>query len=720
MTQSLYATSWYRVADLRPRLRSHTQIHRHLYRDEIWYVLQDHASGRFHRFTPEANLIIGLMDGQRTVQDIWALAMSRLGNDTPPQDEVIKLLSDLHRADVLQTDTALDVAEMHQRRKAHRKMRLKQYLGNPLSMRIPLVDPDRWLERLRPWFLPLFGWVGALLWLLVVGMGITLAAMHWRALSSGTLDHVFSAENLLLMWLIFPVVKTLHELGHAICAKAGGGEVHEMGVMLLLLMPIPYVDASSASAFQDKRWRLLTGFAGMGVELFLAGLAMLAWVYLEPGLPRAVAYNVILLAGASAVVFNGNPLLRYDGYYMLADALEIPNLAQRANDYWGYLFKRFVLGLSDLDAPLMARGERGWFLFYGVASLAYRSWITFTIVFMVAGRFFFIGVLLALWSLWAMAVMPLGMQVARLAAASNEQPVSARWRSRWGVAAFVGVLVLVLGFVPLPSSTSAEGVMWAPERTQVRTTVDSFVTRVVAIPGAKVHKGDALIECDDPELRAHLLRTQAELAEVEARADAARVSSRVESGILQDQIVHLRTAYEIMARRLDELTLRAPVDGVFVIQSPADLPGHFVPRGELVADVLDAAATVRVVVQQDAAERVRSGTQGVQIRPVERVAEVMSARIVRQVPAATDELPSMALSLQGGGQIGLDPNHPGDSRSIDKLFIIDLELPPAARGSGLGTRLGSRVFVRFEHEAEPLALQAWRVLRRLFLRKFNV
>jgi putative peptide zinc metalloprotease protein len=715
MAQSLYSDSWYRVAELRPRLRSHTQIHRHIYRGEVWYVLQDHASGRYHRFTPEANLVIGLMDGQRSLGDIWALALTRLGNDTPPQDEVIKLLSDLHRADVLQTDTALDVAEMHKRRKAHRKLRLKQYVGNPLSLRIPLVDPDRWLERAKPWFMPLFGWFGALLWLAVVGMGVVLAAMHWRALTSGALDHVFSAENLLLMWLIFPVVKTLHELGHAITAKAGGGEVHEMGVMLLLLMPIPYVDASAAASFQDKRWRTLTGFAGMGVELFLAALAVLAWVYLEPGLPRAVAYNVLLLTGASTLVFNGNPLLRYDGYYMLADWLEIPNFGQRANEYYGHLFKRHVLGLPDLDEPMAAPGERGWFLFYGAASLAYRMWITFTIVFMVASRFFFIGVLLALWSLWAMAVIPLGQQVTKMVAVSGGQTES-RWRSWGGGAAFVLMLVIVLGLLPLPASTSAEGVVWAPERTQVRAAEDGFVTRVVARPGQKVKRGDPLIECADPEATARLARTAAELAELEARADAASVGNLVESSILQDQIVHLRAAYEIAARRLDDLTLKAPVDGVFVIQSPNDLPGRFLQRGDMVADVLDAAGTVRVVVQQDGAERVRSGTQRVQVRPVERVGDVMTARIVREVPAATDELPSMTLSIQGGGKIGLDPTHPGDNRSIDKLFIIDLELPPGS----LSTRLGSRVFVRFEHERESLAMQGWRVLRRLFLRKFNV
>jgi putative peptide zinc metalloprotease protein len=715
MAESLYSTSWYRVADLRPRVRSHTQIHRHIYRGEVWYVLQDHASGRYHRFTPEANLILGLMDGQRTLADIWALALARLGNDVPPQDEVIKLLSDLHRADVLQTDSALDVAELHKRRQTHRKLKLKQYIGNPLSLRIPLVDPDRWLDRMRPWFMPWFGWLGALLWLAVVGAGFTLAAMHWQALSSNALDHAFSSENLLLMWLIFPVVKALHELGHAIVTKAGGGEVHEMGVMVLLLMPIPYLDASAASAFQDKRWRLLTGFAGMGVELFIAALAVMTWTFLEPGLPRSVAYNVLLLTGASTLVFNGNPLLRYDGYYMLSDWLEIPNLGQRANGYYGYLFKRHVLGLKDTEVPQTAPGERGWFLFYGAASLAYRVWITFTIVFMVASRFFFVGILLALWSLWTMALMPLGQQLNRWVAASGATKDTA-WRGWAGGLSFLLALVLVLGFLPLPSSTSAEGVIWAPERSQVRATVDGFVSQVVALPGQHVKKGDALIVCDDPELRARLQRAQAELSETEARLDAARVSSLVENSILQEQLAHVRAAQDLARRRLDELTLRAPVDGVFVIQSPQDLPGRFVSRGELVADVLDAAATVRVVVPQDSKDRVHSDTRRVEVRAVENVAKVVPARIVREVPGATDELPSPALSLQGGGHVALDPTRPDEHRSIDKLFVVDVELPAGSRV----TRLGSRVYVRFEHASEPAAVQLWRTMRRLFLRTFNV
>ena len=130
-----------------------------------------------------------------------------------------------------------------------------------------------------------------------------------------------------------------------------GGEVHEMGIMLLVLAPIPYVDASAAGAFRNKWRRALVGAAGMLVELFLAAIAMAAWVMVEPGLVRSVAFNVLFVAGASTLLFNGNPLLRYDGYYVLADLIEIANLGNRSNQYWQWLAKRYLFGVKSVERP---------------------------------------------------------------------------------------------------------------------------------------------------------------------------------------------------------------------------------------------------------------------------------------------------------------------------------------------------------------------------------
>jgi putative peptide zinc metalloprotease protein len=174
----LLSPSWYRVAELRPRLRSHVRIHRHHYRGELWYVLEDRVSRRMHRFNPVAHYVIGLMDGRRTVQEIWDAAIDRFGDEAPTQDETIRLLGQLHAAEVLQSEVTPDVAELLRRARKGKPKTWVQNLRSPLAVRIPLFDPDRFLERWLASYRPLFGWLGALLWCVVVGWASFAAASH--------------------------------------------------------------------------------------------------------------------------------------------------------------------------------------------------------------------------------------------------------------------------------------------------------------------------------------------------------------------------------------------------------------------------------------------------------------------------------------------------------------------------------------------------------------
>ena len=257
MSQSLFSPSWYRVAELKPRLRSHLEIHRHHYRGELWYVLQDHASGRFQRFTPSAHMLIGLMDGKHSVQEIWEAGRARLGEDAPTQEEVIRLLSQLHAVNALQTDVVPDTAEMLKRFEKQRYGKLKQNLRSPLFMRFALLDPERILALFLPLVRPFFSWAGAVIWLVVVGYGIFQAGVHWPELTRNIADRILAPSNLVILWLTYPFLKAFHEFGHAFAVKVRGGEVHEMGIMLLVFTPIPYVDASAASSFRNRRERCL-------------------------------------------------------------------------------------------------------------------------------------------------------------------------------------------------------------------------------------------------------------------------------------------------------------------------------------------------------------------------------------------------------------------------------------------------------------------------------
>ncbi|MCD6043364.1 MAG: peptidase family, partial [Burkholderiales bacterium] len=707
--------SWYRVAGLKPRIRAHAAIHRHAYRGEVWFVLHDQAAGRSHRFSPAAHHFIGLMDGSRTVQELWEATGKHLGDAAPTQEEVIRLLGQLHSADALLCDVPPDATEVFRRHQRHERMEWRRRLWTPLALRFPLWDPDRFLDRTLRWMRPLMGWLGALVWLAVVGAGAVLMVSHWTDLTENVIDRVLAPQNLLLLWLVYPLVKALHELGHAYATKRWGGEVHEIGIMLLVLVPVPYVDASSAWGFRDKGKRMVVGAAGIAVELFLGALALFVWLSVESGAVRAVAYNVMLISGVSTLLFNGNPLLRFDGYYVLADAIEIPNLGTRANKYLGYLFQRYLFGAADAENPAASAGESAWLLFYGIAAFLYRMFIMFVIILFIAGKFFIVGVLLALWALATQVVVPVGKSLNFLVSS----PWLRRQRGRaLGTSLVVTVVLLAFLFlIPAPSWTRAQGVVWVPEEAQVRAGTEGFVERLLAAPGTDVVRGQPLIEASDPFLRTRVAVLEAQLRELAAQYDALVSEDRVQAAMVREEMAAVAADLSRSREREAQLILRSPANGRLVVPGAADLPGRFVSKGQLVAYVVEAKApTARVAVGQDDIGLVRARTRGVEVMLAGWGADPFPAEIRREVPGASRQLPSAALGSMGGGPYAVDPRDTQGVTTLGRVFQLELALPPEMSSP----YLGARVFVRFDHGYEPVGFQVYRASRQLFLRHFDV
>jgi len=714
MATSFFSPSWHRVSSLTPRLRNHIKIHRHHYRGELWYVLQDPASLRANRLTPAANFLIMLMNGERSVQDIWDIATERLGDNAPTQDETIQLLSQLHGADALQCDVPPDTSELLRRHYQQKRNTWKRRFMNPMAVRIPLLDPDNFLNRFESLARPLFSWFGMLVWLVVVGWAVILAGVHWPDLTENITDTVLAPHNLLLLGVMFPLVKAIHEFGHAFAAKVWGGEVHEMGIMLLVLMPVPYVDASAASAFREKWKRVIVGAAGMVVELFVAALALFVWLNVEPGVTRAVAYNVMIIASVSTLLFNINPLLRFDGYYILSDLVEIQNLGTRANKYLGYLIQRYVYRLRDLEPPPATPGEIRWFVGYGIGSFIYRMFIVAIIVLFVATKFFFIGVLLAIWAIAIMVVVPLIKNTAKLF--NNPRIRPKRARAVATTASFVAIAVAVT-LVPVPSWTRAEGTIRLPGDMVVRAGYDGFVERIVAEPGSYVRRGMPLIACRNREVTTRVELLKGRLAELELHYRSQLPSDRVQAEIMRDEMRTVSADLAVAQEQADDLVIRSQADGKFVLPDARNLPGRFVRRGELLAYTIDlSTATARVVIPQQDIDMVQRHTQRVEVRLAERIETAIAAIPKRQIPAATDQLPSLTLAQQGGGEIAIDPRANEQARAFQKFFQLDIEFPMSSHT----VNVGGRVYVRFDHGFEPLASQWYRGLRQLFLARFNV
>ena len=677
-------------------------------------MIQDTAGGRYHRLSPSAYTFVNRMDGNATVQSLWDEACKG-GGEIPTQDEIVELLMQLHAQDLLHTDVTPDAAELFERYRKRRNQRWKQWLMNPLALRVPLVDPDQFLTHGARRLAWVFGKTGALLWLLVVIPALVLAGRYWGELTNNLSDQVLATDNLLLLVVVFPLVKALHELGHGFATKVWGGPVHEMGLMFLVFAPVPYVDASASSTFQSKRERAIVGAAGILVELFLAGLAMYVWVLVEPGMIRAVAFNVMFVAGVSTVMVNGNPLLRFDGYYVLADLIEMPNLAQRGQRYLKFLSDRYLFGARDIERPDESVRERWWLVCYTLASWVYRVLLTLAIIFFVANEFFIFGVLLAIWG----AVNLFGLPIWKSVKHVLHSPTLQRHRPRAIKisTALVGGGLLFVTLVPMPLRTTAEGVVWLPDQALVRTGVDGFFQRWLVEPGTYVTAGTPLFMLHNLQLAADYAGAEARVAEANARYRAHQFADPAQADIAYQRLQHETQVLERLAARQARLVVASGTDGVFTVVQPQDMGGRYLAKGELVGYVLASDQfIVRVAVGQDDIDLVQARLRATELRFADTIAQTHPVAVLRQTPSGMNELPTAALSPAGGGRIPVDPRDPNGLKTLQRVFLFDLKLPEGVRPSAFG----GRVYVRFDHEREPLATQWYRRVRQLFLSQLHV
>lgn len=720
MARQLFSPSWHSVAELRPRLLPQARIERHVYREQVWYVVSDPAGGKFHRLSPSGYDFAMRLDGQRTVQELWdalcsSSAAMQAGADIPTQDEVVQLLTQLHAADLLQGDVAPDASLVFLRYRKRRNQTWKQWLTNPTSLKMPLVNPDPFLERWTHWLRWLFTPWGALLWLAVVLPAGVLGWRHGGELTHNLADQVLSTSNLWVLAFVFPVVKLLHELGHGFATRAWGGRVHEMGIMLLVFAPAPYVDASASSTFRSKYRRAIVGAAGMLTELFLAAIAMYVWVAVEPGLLRAVAFNVMVVAGVSTVVINGNPLLRYDAYYILCDLIEMPNMGQRGQKLLKYLWNKKVFGLPDQEDPHETPAERRWLVGYTIVSYCYRVFITLGIALFIATEFFIFGVLIALWTVFGLIVMPL-WKAGRFIL---YDPSLERRRQR--ALRITGALVaglLVFAFVvPMPSRTQATGVVWLPEASLLRAGAGGFFARWLVAPGTPVKRGTPVLALEDPLLQAEADVAQAKVDEARARLYADQFTQPAKAEIARRQLQQEEVLLARAQLKLARLVVVAGADGVLTAARPDDMPGQFYKQGELLGHVLEPKELVaRVAVQQADIDLVRTRYRGAELRLAESVERVHGSKVLRAAAAGINELPTSALAVSQGGPIATDPQDPDHRKTLERVFVFDLQLPTDTAPSAFG----ERVHVRFSHAPEPLGWQGWRRLRQLFLSRFSV
>ena len=721
--EPLLSQDWYRVAFMRPRLRPGVRVSRQRVRGERWYLLCDPVSGRHHRFNDIAYRLIAACDGERTLDEVWAARAAADGDQAPTQGEAVRVFSQAFGANLFVGDVAPDAAAIVRAQTRGQRKRIRAAV-NPLAFRVPLWDPDAFLtahiDKLRWLFTPLAGRI----LLALAGLGVLLLAFNAQAGAAFAKGRLGGGGLLLAMWLLYPFIKGAHELAHAFTVKAFGGEVHEIGITLLLLTPVPYVDASASVGFAQKNKRIAVAGAGIAVELVLASLAMLLWLALEPGLMKDIAFAVVLIGGLSTLAINGNPLLRFDGYHMLCDAFELPNLAQRSQQLWMHLLKRGVLRLPRSHVAARfdghAPGALPWLLAYAPLASLYRAVLLALLALWLADVNSLFGLAAVAMATWLLLLKPLVSALRYVAAAGELHGQRAR-----------AVLITLLGMVlagtlvfavPLPHHTEAAGVVWLSDEALVRLGSDGFVEQFMVADGDLVAAGQPLLRLSNDALQADLQRAQAQWERLDVERAANFEADALRAGVVGDELARVGAELERLRQRVDQLVVRAGVAGRVVIDPRLSVLGQYLPQGQLVAQVLaPGAALVRVLVRNEDIEQVREGTRDISVALAHGnglngsspVADV-PARLVAVVPQATRSLPSAALGEPAGGSIAIDPADKTGRTAQEPRFQLDVRL-----AAGVDARIGARARVTFHHADASAAAQFADFARRSFLRHFD-
>jgi len=719
-----FSESWYRVANLRPRLRATVQAHRQHFRGRMWHVLQDPANTEFFRVNSAAYHFIAMLDGHRTVAQVWQACNEQLGDSAPTQGEAIQLLGRLYGSNLLQAELTPDTESLFKRFQKRRTREVQSFLMNLLFVRIPLLDPDRFLDRWLGVFGRLFSWYGFILWLGLLAVGFYFLAGRWDELSKGA-SNVLSTDNLPYLYLGFALVKVFHEFGHAFACKKFGrqagtsGEVHVMGIMFLVFTPMPYVDASTTWTLRRKWHRVLVSAAGMIVELGIAAIAAVIWARSSEGtLAHAIAYNIMFVASVSTVLFNGNPLLRYDGYYILSDILEIPNLAQRGKQYIYYVVKKYVWGVRKPHNPGHSSGEKAWLVVYAIASMIYRVFISVAILLFVADKLFILGAILAIAAVIAWVFVPIGKFIHYLV--SDGELMRVRGRAVLTTLVFVATVVGLVGMIPLPDRSRVEGIVEPDRLAVIHAGADGFLTDFLRTDHKVEAGGAPLFEGANRELDAQLAQLEAERRSAVARFGlhwgkrelAQAQIAQEEIGAVDDQIQHVR-------EQIAALQVKSPIAGEWVSPDIERSKGAYLHRGDrsgLVAslDVL----VIRATAGQDVAARlIADVAPRVEIRVQGAPDQQAGGEICRILPAGQERLPSAALGFQAGGSMEVEADDKQGTRAAERFF--EIEVTPQTDGH-LRLLPGQRVIVRFEMTKKPLVLQAKRWLLQLIQRRYHI
>jgi len=681
----LHSEDWYRVSALCPRLRPQVDVALHEYRGNPWYVLTDKSSGRTFRVQSDDFEILRRFDGQTRIDQIWNDIAWSHKRDLPPQDEFLELLSRLYEAGIVAVDAVPRSVQLAKGQTEKSREWIARFLKSPVSQKIALWNPSRVLETetVTSFAHFVFAPIGFLLWAIAVVWGGFTALSYWTPLTANLGDRVLDPGNLLIMACVYPAVKLIHELGHALAVRRFGGSVTQVGVMFLVFVPMPYVDASQANAFRSHGARALVTAAGILAEFAIAGVAMILWAEADPGLWRAILFNTILLCTISTIFFNGNPLLRFDAYYVVSDLTRTPGLATRGQTLMGRIGKQFLGIDPGPDTETGGKLERVWLLFYAIASGIYRLIIVFSIAFGLADMLGMAGQILGVWVIIGGLIWPNIKSLRTLS--TSPETLKRKWTVMKRISAIFVLFFLLIAVIPLPLRTAVSAVIVPSPSAAVYSRAEGFVEELFVTDGTVLSEGDPVMLLDRDAMLTELEALEARKLATGARLRAAQDTNELPLLVaIQAELSAIADGMKQLQAQIDAINITAESSGVWMSAlSPIEY-GMMVTRGQQLGWIIGNDDR-RIVAQvpQSSGPAVRSGITGASVMVAANDVRRIEAQDIVVRSDASRVLPDPLLADRMGGPIMTDLESPDDQfYALNPAFnvVIDVPLPDLAIG----------------------------------------
>ena len=690
------------------KLRPDLIVQPQFYEGMTHYVVKDPIALKYFRFKVEEYFLLQQFDGKQTLQDVKRLFERKYRPQTISVDDLIRFASQLHEAGLIQVDTPDQAKALITRRRKNKWKKVWQFFANILFIKIPVIDPERLLTWMYPYFRWIFTRAFVVTSLVMMGAALLSVLSNWSIFYSRLPDFhsFFNWHTIFYFWISLAVVKIIHEFGHGLTAKHYGGEVHEMGMLLLVLTPALYCDVTDSWLLPNKWKRIWISGAGIFVECFVASIATFIWWNTEPGVLNSLMLATMFICSVNTILFNANPLLRYDGYYVMADWLEIPNLRVKSTQFFAYAFQEKVLGLEVPVQSYMPRSRRTLFVTYAIASYLYRWLVTFSILFFLYQflkpyKLGSISAILAVGSFVPLIFMPMYQGVKFVRQPGRMRKVK-KARAAAYFAAFAAIVAAIL-MIPTPLQITGSLVLQPAEPKPVYAEVPGQVVRYYVRDGDYVSEGDPIAELSNLEKQRERYAIQEEIDVNRSAFDSAFLTQKV--GDRNIGRVHLELAQKLepalqsVVEQIGKLTLRAPRDGMIVgMPHPETIgqwlrPGGAGPGGHpskplcVVADPRRLEA--RVIVDQSDIDLIHEAEDPTAwVKVYGTGSKTYRSKVARVAQRNQEDVPA-ELSNMAGGEIATKPNQAtGQIEPLSAVYEVvipidnsDLHLQPGLRGT---------------------------------------